>query len=123
MGNRVKIISGVANEDLPALYQRASVFVFPSLFEGFGAPVLEALFSKVPVIASRGGAIEEAGGQASVFIDPTSAAEIGDALLRVISDSALRKEMVDSGYLHAQSMTDKVFADKTMAVYKSVLKK
>jgi glycosyltransferase involved in cell wall biosynthesis len=123
LSKRVKIISGVANEDLPAIYQKASVFVFPSLYEGFGAPVLEALFSKVPVIASKGGAIEEAGGSNSIFIDPNNTHEIAEALLRVLSDVSLKNEMIEAGFNHAQSMTDTVFAAKVMGVYKDVLSK
>ena len=122
LGSRIKIITDITNQDLPALYQKASLFVFPSLYEGFGAPVLEALFSKVPVIASKGGAIEEAGGKGSLFIDPTSANEIADAMLRVLSNSASRNEMIEAGYAYAQSMTDKVFAEKVMGVYKSLLR-
>ena len=122
LGNRVKIVSGIANEDLPAIYQKASAFVFPSLYEGFGAPVLEALFSKVPVIASKGGAIEEAGGSDSLYVNPTDAEEIATVILKVLNQQALRDTMIEKGYLHAQSMTDKVFAQKTMQVYKAVSK-
>ena len=114
---RVKIISGISNNELPAVYTAASAFVFPSLFEGFGAPVLEALFSKVPVIATKGGAIEEAGGKNSLYITPTNAEEIADALLKVLANETLRAQMRVSGYSHAQTMSDKVFAEKTMRVY------
>lgn len=120
LAGRVKILSTVSNEDLPAVYQGANVFVFPSLYEGFGAPVLEALFSKVPVIATKGGAIEEAGGKDSVYINPNSAEEIADALLRVINKDDLKKRMIDIGYAHAQTMTDKIFAEKTMRVYQEL---
>lgn len=117
---RVKIISGISNYELPAVYTAASAFVFPSLFEGFGAPVLEALFSKVPVIATRGGAIEEAGGKNTLYISPTNAEEIADALLKVLTNETLRTQMQTSGYAHAQTMSDKVFAEKTMRVYEEV---
>ncbi|MCX6198801.1 MAG: glycosyltransferase family 1 protein [Bacteroidetes bacterium] len=119
---RVKIISGITNNELPAVYTEASAFVFPSLFEGFGAPVLEALFSKVPVIATKGGAIEEAGGKNSLYVNPTNAEEIADALLRVLTNETLRTQMQARGYAHAQTMSDKVFAEKTMRVYKEVCK-
>lgn len=118
---RVKIISGVSNEDLPAVYRLASLFVFPSLYEGFGAPVLEALFSKVPVIATKGGAIEEAGGKQSLYVNPNSAEEIADAMIRVLTDEKLKERMIESGLAHAQTMTDAVFAAKTMNVYREVL--
>ena len=118
--SRVHIITDVNNDDLPAIYQSASVFVFPSLFEGFGMPVLEALFSGTPVIVSRGGAIEEAAGRDALFIDPDSAEDIAHRMLQVLEDEALRKRMADAGYLHAQTMTDKVFAAKTMEIYKGI---
>lgn len=117
---RVKIISGISNDELPAVYTTARAFVFPSLFEGFGAPVLEAVFSKVPVIATKGGAIEEAGGKNSLYVNPTNAEEIADALLKVLTNETLRSQMQTSGYAHAQTMSDKVFAEKTMRVYEKV---
>jgi glycosyltransferase involved in cell wall biosynthesis len=120
LSDRVHIITDVSNADLPAVYQLASTFVFPSLFEGFGAPVLEALFSGTPVIATRGGAIEEAAGKASCFIDPNSAEDITYKILSVLNDESLRKTMIESGYTHAQTMTDKTFAAQTMALYKKL---
>jgi glycosyltransferase involved in cell wall biosynthesis len=118
--SRVHVMTDVSNDDLPAVYQCASVFVFPSIFEGFGAPVLEALFSDTPVIASRGGAIEEAAGRDAQFIDPNNTDDIAQNILLVLKDDALRKRMTEAGHLHAQTMTDKVFAAKTMEVYKSI---
>lgn len=118
---RVKIISNVSNEDLPSIYRAASLFVFPSLYEGFGAPVLEALFSKVPVIATKGGAIEEAGGKNSLYVNPNSAEEIADTILKVLNDEKLKGQMIEKGFAHAQTMTDSVFAEKTMKVYREVL--
>ncbi len=121
LSQRVKIISGVSNEDLPDVYRLASLFVFPSLYEGFGAPVVEALFSKVPVIATKGGAIEEAGGKHSLYVNPNSAEEIADAMIRVLTDEKLKERMIEIGLTHAQTMTDTVFAKKTMNVYREVL--
>jgi len=118
--SRVKIISNVSNEDLPAIYQAASLFVFPSLFEGFGAPILEALFSKIPVIATKGGAIEEAGGKNSLYINPNSAEEIADTMLKVLSNENLKAQMIENGFAHAQTMNDKVFAQETMRVYREI---
>lgn len=119
--NRVHITSNVSNEDLPAIYQQASVFVFPSLLEGFGAPVLEALFSKTPVVATKGGAIEEAAGKHSLLINPCSADEIAEAIKRVLKDDALRSKMVNEGYAHAMTMADSVWSAKTMEVYRKLL--
>lgn len=117
---RVHIISNISNEDLPSVYCSASVFVFPSLFEGFGAPVLEALFSKTPVIATKGGAIEEAAGKNSLFVHPLSAEDIAEKILLVLKNETLRNKMATEGYAYAQTMTDKVFAEKTMRIYSSL---
>ena len=120
LNDRIQIIADMSNDGLPAVYQSASAFVFPSLFEGFGVPVLEALFSGTPVIASRGGAIEEAAGEDSLLVDPNSVEDIADKILSVINDPALCKKMIASGFLHAQTMTDKVFADSTMKIYQDL---
>lgn len=118
---RVKILSEVSNEHLPAIYRSTNAFVFPSLYEGFGAPVLEALFSRVPVIATKGGAIEEAGGKFSLYVNPNSSEEIADAIMKVLSNEDLKTQMSERGWDHAQTMTDKVFAEKTMTVYRGLL--
>jgi len=117
---RVRIISNVSNSQLPQLYKNASVFVFPSLFEGFGAPVLEALFSRTPVIATKGNAIEEAAGKNSLLINPLSAEEIADSILQILRNDALRKKMIESGFAHALTMTDNAFARQTMEVYNNL---
>ena len=122
LGSRVKIVTTVSNADMPGVYRLASLFVFPSLFEGFGAPVLEALFSGVPVIASKGGAIEEAAGEGAIIVDPRSVEEMADAMLKVLSSKTVQQQMREAGYKHAQTMTDKVFAEKTMQVYQQVIR-
>lgn len=117
---RVHILQNVATEDMPALYQLASVFVFPSLFEGFGVPVLEALFSRTPVIATKDGAIEEAAGKHSFLINPANTEEMANAITAVLKDELLRQKMIDEGYRHALTMTDTAFAANTMKVYSSL---
>ncbi len=121
--NRVKILSSVSNEDVPSVYKAANAFVFPSLYEGFGMPIVEALFSKVPVITTKGGCFEEAGGKNSFYINPTSSEEIADAILKVLNDEKLKLQMRESGYAHAQTMTDKIIAEKTMNLYNKALLK
>ena len=120
LADRVHIITDISNADMPAVFQSAGLFVFPSLFEGFGMPVLEALASGVPVIATRGGAIQEAAGTDSVFIDPNDAEDIAEKILLVLKDETLRSKMISQGQLHAQTMTDKQFAADTMALYTQV---
>ena len=117
---RVKIITGVSNHDLPSIYKSASLFVFPSLYEGFGMPIVEALFSKVPVIATKGGCFEEAGGKNSVYINPNSPVEIADGILKVLNNTNLKTQMIETGLAHAQTMSAETIAEKTMKVYNEV---
>lgn len=120
LAGRVHIMPDISNEYLPAVYRSASLFVYPSLLEGFGLPVLEALFSKVPVIASNSGAIREAAGEHSLFVDPANAGQIAGAILQVLGSDALKHQMTHAGYIHAQTMSDTSFAAKTVQVYKDV---
>ncbi len=118
--SRVKILSSVSNHQLAAIYKVASLFVFPSLYEGFGMPIVEALFSKVPVIATKDGCFEEAGGKNSVYINPTSPEEMADSILKVLNNANLKTQMTESGFVHAQTMTAKIIAENTIKVYNEV---
>jgi glycosyltransferase involved in cell wall biosynthesis len=93
----VYFLESIVNEDLPAIYQAAHVFVYPSVFEGFGIPVIEALYSKTPVITSKYGCFPEAGGPSSLYVDPVNVEELADAIKRVVEDSELRKKMASEG--------------------------
>lgn len=94
---RVTILSNVSHQDLPAFYQAADLFCYPSHFEGFGIPIIEALFSKTPVITSKGSVFPEAGGPHSVYIDSESVSELADAMTNVLTDSDLRYSMIENG--------------------------
>lgn len=118
---RIHICTGVSNDELPAIYQAASLFVFPALYEGFGMPVAEALLSGAPVITTGGGAMQEAGGDAALYTDPLSVNELAGAMLQVLSDEKLSAGMIERGLLHAQQFTAKAVAAKTMQVYNALL--
>ncbi len=117
--NRFHLLSGVGNEDMPAIYQMASVFVYPSYFEGFGIPILEALFSKIPVITTKGNCFEEAGGKNSLYINPDDFNELSEKIYSVISNSELRNKIIQQGLFHASGMKDDVFAKNTITLYTS----
>lgn len=87
----------VDEADVPILMSAAEVFVFPSLYEGFGLPVLEAFAGGVPVVASRGSSLEEVGGDAAMYVDPQNSEEIAQAVIRLVSDETLRKEKIRLG--------------------------
>jgi glycosyltransferase involved in cell wall biosynthesis len=111
----------VQNQDLPGIYQLADLFVYPSIFEGFGIPVLEALYSKIPVITSKASSMTEVGGEFTLYVDPTNVEEMAAAIKKVLYDSDLQQKMVVEGYRQARNFdSDKVTAN-IMQVYKKVL--
>jgi len=116
------LIGEVAASDLPALYQMAGVFIYPSVYEGFGIPVLEALNSGLPVITSAGGCLEESGGEGSRLINPLRSEEIGEALHEVLENTQLRRSMVENGLLHAMKFREQETIPKLFNVYTSCLK-
>jgi glycosyltransferase involved in cell wall biosynthesis len=119
----VQFLENVPVDDLSAIYQMASVFVYPSFYEGFGIPILEALSSGTPVITSSGGCFSETAGSGSLYIDPYNIEEIAAAIKSVLTDSALREKMTGTGLEHAGSFQNERIAEKLMAVYESVIKK
>lgn len=102
ISNRVKFLSNVSFRDLPYLYQGAALFCFPSFFEGFGLPIVEALFSKIPVITSFGSCFPESAGENSEYINPASIVDIADKIKLVLHSSELRDKMITEGYQFVQ---------------------
>lgn len=121
VAERVHFLSGVPTGDLPAIYQSAAVFCFPSVYEGFGLPIAEALASRVPVIAATGSCLEEAGGPDSIYISPDDDAALAGAVNRLCTDSALRERTVARGAEYVRRFSDEAMARGLMDVYKSVL--
>lgn len=107
--------------DLPAIYQMATALIYPSIFEGFGLPVLEALWSEVPVITSDRSSLVEAGGDAALLVNPDDKEAMADAMYRVATNESLRKGMIERGIKHAQKFDKDKCAAAVMDVYKSVL--
>jgi glycosyltransferase involved in cell wall biosynthesis len=113
-------LENVPDDDLAPLYQMASVFVYPSVYEGFGIPILEALYSKIPVITTAGGCFREAGGEHSVYIDPENYEQIADAIKNVLENNDLRLNMIIKGYDHALKFNDRAIAHNIFKVYQAV---
>lgn len=107
--------------DFPAIYQSAIAMIYPSLFEGFGIPVLEALFSRLPVITSNVSCLPEAGGDAAYYVDPLQAEEIAEGMKRIYSDHQLAATMKEKGWLYAQNFTPQKCATSVMDVYKGLI--
>lgn len=119
---RVLFLHNVTNEDLPAVYQQAEMFVYPSYFEGFGIPILEAMVSDIPVITSSGSCFPETGGDAARYINPNNPEEIAIHCDEIMSDTELQKEMVKKGRTHAEKFSDEAVVKSIMQVYQDTLK-
>jgi glycosyltransferase involved in cell wall biosynthesis len=99
------------------IYQSALAMVYPSFFEGFGAPVLEALWSRLPVITSNRSCLPEVGGDAALYVDPSQAEEIAAAMRRVHDDKALVNSMKEKGWEHALRSSPDLYARNMMDIY------
>ncbi len=95
----------VPDSDLPAIYSGAAAFVFPSLYEGFGIPPLEAMACGVPVLLSDSSSLPEAGGQAAIYADPSSSADIAAKIRSILEDEHLRQRMIRDGLEHVKSFS------------------
>jgi glycosyltransferase involved in cell wall biosynthesis len=114
----VRFLGPVAEADLPGLYAEAEVFVFPSLWEGFGLPVLEAMATGTPVLASRRGALPEVTGEAALLVEP-EAGPLADALATLLGDGALRARLREAGLARAAAFSWARTAAETLAVYRA----
>jgi glycosyltransferase involved in cell wall biosynthesis len=103
--------------DFPAIYQQAMAMIYPSVFEGFGIPVLEALWSRIPVITSNISCLPETGGDAALLVDPYNPIEIAEAMQKVHFDRALVSDMIKKGLIHAQKFTPEKCAADVMQLY------
>ncbi|MEQ8364220.1 MAG: glycosyltransferase family 1 protein [Cyclobacteriaceae bacterium] len=121
LNDRVHFIHHADFDDLPKIYQAAKIFVYPSRFEGFGIPIVEAIASGVPVIAARGSCLEEAGGPSSIYVDPDKDKELASAIDRLLNDDSACKKMVEASQSYIQQFEPKPIADKLMEVYKEML--
>jgi len=119
----VNHIGYVRNEDLPALLSLAEVLVFPSLYEGFGLPPLEAMGCGTPVVTSNTTSIPEVVGDAAVLVDPLSATELAGALEMVLSSPELRSQLIEKGKARLERYSWHTCAKETRNIYQQVLSK
>jgi glycosyltransferase involved in cell wall biosynthesis len=120
LGDAVVFTDYVPLGDLPALYAGAMCFVFPSLYEGFGLPVLEAMAAGTPVVAARAGSIPEVVGDAALLVDARVPAELAAAIEAVLTDVTLREQLVVRGRARAAMFDWTTVARQTLAVYDAV---
>jgi glycosyltransferase involved in cell wall biosynthesis len=115
--DRVRYLGYVQQSDLPALHSAATAFVFPSLYEGFGLPVLEAMACGTPVLTSNVSATAEVAGDAALLVDPLSVAAIRDAMRSLLLEQSLRDDYAQRGLKRARDFSWRRAADETHAVY------
>lgn len=117
----VHFLHEVGYEELPALYRSATLFVYPSIFEGFGIPIIEALYAGLPVIAATGSCLEEAGGPSSLYFQPQDATQLAAHIALLLNDEKLRKQKSIEGLNYVQLFNARSFAEHTLSVYNQLL--
>lgn len=122
LGHRVHLIGPVSEEDLPALYQAASLFVSPSLAEGFNIPLVEAMASKVPIICSdipvnHEIAIDQAGHKAALFVDPDDETKLANAIVKLLHDQPKQQELIGHGWQRQKEFAWEKSARQLLEVY------
>ncbi len=116
LSNRIIFTGYVPDDELPLWYQAATIFCYPSLYEGFGLPVLEAMACGTPVITARTSSLPELTGDAALLVDPTAVTELTDALKTVLADGSRRHAMSQAGLARARSFSWERTAAATLAV-------
>ena len=104
------------------LFLEKKLFVYPSVIEGFGIPILEALYSGAPVVTSTGSCFAETGGDAALYCDPYDYQQLGNLIVKVLKDKELSNIMIKTGYLHAAKFNEENVAANLMKVYRDLLK-
>lgn len=113
--------SGVPNAALPAIYQMAETFVYPSCYEGFGLPIVEAIQSELPVVACTGSCLEEAGGPDCLYVHPDDVQGIAAALERAIYDDAFRKKSIERSKDYIKRFENMDIARQMIGLYREIL--
>lgn len=119
--NRVHLLSGVTDQELAALYQLAEAFVYPSRYEGFGIPVIEAIHSGLPVVACTGSCLEEAGGPDSLYVSPDDVEGMAHAVSLVLKGAAGREERIRRSRDFVKRFEGQDVASQVMHIYQQLL--
>lgn len=119
--HRLHLLHKVAYRDLPLIYGGAEVMAYPSRYEGFGIPIIEALNMGIPVVAATGSCLEEAGGPDTLYVSPDDPKALAQAVERILGDEALRKRMVERGRAYVERFKKEVIAEQMEALYDRVI--
>ena len=118
--SRIRVLGYVPDDELATAYSGCSLFVYPSLSEGFGLPPVEAMACGAPVVTSDAGALPETVGDAALLVDPGATDAISDAMIRVLSDDQLRSQLIVSGAAHARTLSWDAVAAQTIEIYQEI---
>ena len=117
---RVHLLHKVDFADLPAIYRLGKVFVYPSYYEGFGIPIIEAISAGLPVVAATGSCLEEAGGEACIYVSPDDPQALAAAVERLLDDEPMRREMVRVSQEYIRRFDGEAIAERIEALYEEV---
>lgn len=117
IGDRLKFYNDLPTEELAQVYRLSEMVLYPSLFEGFGIPIVEALASGVPIITSKDGCFIEAGGDAAIYTDPKNPDELRSQVQKVLTDSNFKKEHIEAGKKHFEQFSESNIAKSLSEVY------
>jgi glycosyltransferase involved in cell wall biosynthesis len=120
ISNRLIFLSSVENSHLPLIYRNAKALIFPSHFEGFGIPILEALVSKTPVIAANTSSLTEAGGPDSLYFEKQNHEQLAQVIDQLLSTQSLQKEITEKGFEYAKKFSSRAIASDLMSLYQSL---
>lgn len=117
LSERIIFLDNICAKELPPIYKGASVFIYPSIYEGFGIPIIEALTCKTPVITTKNGCFEEAGGKHSVYISPLNHEQLAEEIQTILNSSDLQRSMVENGYEHSKKFRPEAIAKDMIELY------
>ena len=118
--DKVLFLENVSDEDLPAIYRNAEFFILPSLYEGFGIPVLEAMNYGTPVITSNISSLPEVGGDAALYVDPNDTTDIAEKMKKLLEDDNLKRQLIEKGKKQVEKFSWEKSARQTLEVLEGV---
>ena len=121
LSHRIRIMHGVSDEALPRLYAEAEAFVYPSRYEGFGIPIIEAISCGLPVVACTGSCLEEAGGPDSLYVDPDDAQAMAHAIRQVLRGAEGREKRIENSQQYIKRFAGNDVAGQVVELYRSLL--
>lgn len=119
--DRVHLKTSIPLDDLPAILQMSDIFIYPSIYEGFGIPIIEALSSGIPVIGATGSCLEEAGGADTIYVNPYDENDLADKIRRLLTDQELRKHMISRGLEYVDRFSSDKCSANLMEVYNKIV--